>query len=50
MSDASLFIQLYLDKDVSVLVAQLLHPHGFEVLTTRDAHVENLSDSAHFHN
>ena len=33
MSDASLFIQLYLNEDVSVLVAQLLHPHGFEVLT-----------------
>ena len=50
MSDASLFIRLYLDEDVSVLVAQLLNPYGFEILTTRDAHVENLSNSARFHN
>ncbi|MGH7146489.1 MAG: DUF5615 family PIN-like protein [Nitrospiraceae bacterium] len=46
MSDASLFIRLYLDEDVSVLVAQLLHPHGFEVLTTRDAHNLGSSDAA----
>ena len=46
MSDASLFIQLYLDEDVSVLVAQLLRPHGFEVLTTLDAHNLGSSDAA----
>ena len=46
MSNASLFIRLYLDEDVSVLVAQLLHPHGFEVLTTRDAHNLGNSDTA----
>jgi hypothetical protein len=43
VSDTSLFIQLYLDEDVSVLVAQLLRPHGFEVLTTREA--QNLGSS-----
>jgi predicted nuclease of predicted toxin-antitoxin system len=46
VSDASLFIQLYLDEDVSVLVAQLLRPHGFEALTTRDAHNLGNSDAA----
>jgi len=38
VSQTPLFIRLYLDEDVSVLVADLLHPHGFEVLTTRKAH------------
>ena len=46
MSDASLLIRLYLDEDVSVLVAQLLRPHGFEVLTTRDAHNLGCDDAA----
>ena len=46
MSDTSLFIRLYLDEDVSVLVAQLLHPHGFEILTTREAHNLGSSDAA----
>jgi predicted nuclease of predicted toxin-antitoxin system len=32
-----LFIRLYLDEDVSVLVATLLRSRGHEVLTTRDA-------------
>lgn len=45
MSDVSLFIRLYLDEDVSVLVAQLLRPHGFEVLTTLDAHNLGSSDA-----
>jgi hypothetical protein len=36
-------MRLYLDKDVSVLVAELLRPHGFDVLTTRDA--QNLGQS-----
>ena len=33
----SLFIQLYLDEDVDVLVADLLRARGFEATTTRDA-------------
>jgi predicted nuclease of predicted toxin-antitoxin system len=32
-----IFIQLYLDEDVDVLVARKLEAHGFSVLTTRDA-------------
>ncbi len=34
---AGLFIELYFDEDVSVLVAELLRGRGFVVLTTRDA-------------
>jgi predicted nuclease of predicted toxin-antitoxin system len=32
-----LFVELYLDEDVSVLVAELLRARGFGVETTRDA-------------
>lgn len=32
-----LFIELYLDEDVDVLVADLLRARGFDVLKTRDA-------------
>ncbi len=46
MSEPSLFIRLYLDEDVSVFVAQLLRPHGFEVLTTREAQQLGFSDAA----
>jgi len=31
-----LFIELYLDEDVNVLVADLLHGRGFTATTTRD--------------
>lgn len=34
MSD--LFIALYLDEDVNVLVAALLRARGYDVLTTRE--------------
>ena len=34
---SSLFIELYLDEDVSVLVAELLRARGFDVQTTREA-------------
>jgi predicted nuclease of predicted toxin-antitoxin system len=33
----SLFIELYLDEDVDVLVADLVRARGFDVLTTREA-------------
>ncbi|WP_017301808.1 DUF5615 family PIN-like protein [Nodosilinea nodulosa] len=33
----NLFIRLYLDEDVHVLVADLLHARGFDVVTARDA-------------
>ena len=46
MTESSLFIRLYLDEDVSVLLAQLLRPHGFDVLTTRDAQNLSCSDVA----
>lgn len=35
MSD--LFIELYLDEDVDVLVADLIRARGFSVITTREA-------------
>ena len=35
---AGLFIELYLDEDVSVLVAELLRGRGFAARTTRDEH------------
>lgn len=34
---SSLFIELYLDEDVSVLVAELLRARGFGVQTTQEA-------------
>ncbi len=34
---SSLFIRLYLDEDVNVLIADLLKAKGFDVLTVRDA-------------
>ena len=32
-----LFIEFYLDEDVDVLIAQLLRPRGFVVVTTQEA-------------
>jgi Domain of unknown function (DUF5615) len=49
MTASSLFIRLYLDEDVSVFVAQLLHPHGFDILTTREAQNLGYSDTAQLH-
>jgi predicted nuclease of predicted toxin-antitoxin system len=49
MTASSLFIRLYLDEDVSVFVAQLLHPHGFDVLATREAQNLGHSDTAQLH-
>lgn len=34
---SSLFICLYLDEDVNVLITDLLQARGFDVVTTRDA-------------
>jgi hypothetical protein len=34
---SSLFIYLYLDEDVNVLVSDLLKARGFDVITARDA-------------
>lgn len=41
---SSLFIELYLDEDVSVVVADLVQARGFAALTTRDAGQLNKSD------
>ena len=46
MTESPLFIRLYLDEDESVFVAQLLRPHGFEILTTREAKNLGRSDVA----
>lgn len=46
MSADRLFVTLYLDEDVSVLVAELLRAHGFDVLCTREAQHLGASDAA----
>lgn len=33
---SELFIRLYLDEDVNVLISQLLRARGFDVITTRE--------------
>jgi uncharacterized protein with PIN domain len=40
---SGLFIRLYLDEDVDVLVAEMVRAHGFDALTTREA--RRLGDS-----
>ena len=46
MTELSIFINLYFDEDVSVILADMLRPHGFDVLTTRDAGNLGNSDEA----
>lgn len=41
-----LFIELYLDEDVDVLIADLLRPRGFAVTTTQEAGQVGQNDSA----
>lgn len=41
---SGLFIELYLDEDVHVLVADLVRAKGFEAITTRDAGQLSSSD------
>ena len=41
----SLFIELYLDEDVDVLITDLLKAYGFSALTTRDADQIQNSDA-----
>lgn len=40
-----LFVELYLDEDVDVLVAELLRAYGFSVRTARDAERLQISDA-----
>ncbi|MGC1305768.1 MAG: DUF5615 family PIN-like protein [Phormidesmis sp.] len=42
---SSLFIRLYLDEDVNVLVADLLNARGFDALSVRDAGQLQASDA-----
>jgi predicted nuclease of predicted toxin-antitoxin system len=42
---SQLFIDLYLDEDVDVLIADLLDAYGFDTLTTRDADNLGSTDS-----
>jgi predicted nuclease of predicted toxin-antitoxin system len=41
-----LFIDLYLDEDVDILIADLLNAYGFDALTARDAGNLGLTDSS----
>lgn len=41
-----LYIRLYLDEDVSVLLASLIRARGFDVLTTREASRLSTSDQS----
>lgn len=43
---SSLFIELYLDEDVNVLVADLLRARGFGAITAREAGQLQKSDAA----
>jgi predicted nuclease of predicted toxin-antitoxin system len=40
-----IFIQIYLDEDVDVLIAEILRARGFSVATTRDAGQLGSTDS-----
>jgi predicted nuclease of predicted toxin-antitoxin system len=40
-----LFISLYVDEDVSILVSDLMRARGFDVTTTRDAHLLGSDDA-----
>jgi predicted nuclease of predicted toxin-antitoxin system len=40
-----LFIEFYLDEDVSILLSELLRHRGFKALTTRDAKMLGKSDT-----
>lgn len=44
----SLFIRLYLDEDVNVLVADLLRARGFDAITARDAGQLRATDAVQF--
>lgn len=45
---SSLFICLYLDEDVNVLIADLLRARGFDAITARDAGQLHASDAEQF--
>ncbi len=39
-----LFIQLYMDEDVSIVLSKLLKARGFDVITSRDANMLGKTD------
>ena len=43
---SGLFIELYLDEDVDVLVADLVRARGFDVVTRRPGRREKLTTSS----
>jgi predicted nuclease of predicted toxin-antitoxin system len=45
---SSLFICLYLDEDVNILVADLLKARGFDAITARDAGTLKATDAEQF--
>lgn len=45
---SSIFIRLYLDEDVNVLIADLLQARGFDVFTARDAGQLHATDAEQF--
>lgn len=45
---SSLFIHLYLDEDVNVLIAELLKARGFDAITTRDSGQLKATDAEQF--
>lgn len=45
---SSLFIHLYLDEDVNVLIAESLKARGFDAITTRDADQLKATDAEQF--
>jgi predicted nuclease of predicted toxin-antitoxin system len=42
---SKLFIEIYLDENVHVLIAKIIQSHGFKVITTHDAGRKGASDS-----
>ncbi|KYC35959.1 hypothetical protein WA1_49005 [Scytonema hofmannii PCC 7110] len=45
---SSLFISLYLDEDVNVLIAEVLKARGFDAITARDAGQLHATDAEQF--
>ena len=43
-----LFIELYLDEDVDVLIATMLRARGFQAVTTQQVGIVGSSDEAQF--
>ena len=42
---SKLFIEIYLDENVHVLIAKIVQSHGFKALTTQDAGRKGTSDA-----